>query len=102
MLSVLNSGCTITRQGDDESLYPKNKPTILAAILQTLPGIQSLNLPPLDLTLVSTSASPADSPLFGPLAAAAAQAEADAERARVRAELGLAQHLCPVPFGLES
>ncbi len=32
MLSVLNSGWTITWQGDDESLYPKNKPTILAAI----------------------------------------------------------------------
>jgi beta-glucosidase len=31
-LSVLNSGWTITWQGDDESLYPKNKKTILAAI----------------------------------------------------------------------
>ncbi len=32
MLSVLNSGWTITWQGDDENLYPKDKPTILAAI----------------------------------------------------------------------
>ncbi len=32
MMSVLNSGWTITWQGDDESLYPKDKPTILKAI----------------------------------------------------------------------
>jgi beta-glucosidase len=32
MLSVLNSGWTITWQGDEESLYPKEKPTILKAI----------------------------------------------------------------------
>lgn len=32
LLSVLNSGWTITWQGDDESLYPKDKPTILKAI----------------------------------------------------------------------
>lgn len=32
MLSVLNSGWTITWQGNDESLYPKEKPTILRAI----------------------------------------------------------------------
>lgn len=52
-------------------------PAILAAILRTLPGIQSLNLPPLDLSRVPVEA-PTISPLFGPLAAAAAQAEADA------------------------
>ncbi len=32
LLHVLNSGWTITWQGDNESLYPKNKPTILRAI----------------------------------------------------------------------
>jgi beta-glucosidase len=32
LLSVLNSGWTITWQGNDESLYPKEKPTILKAI----------------------------------------------------------------------
>jgi beta-glucosidase len=31
-LSVLNSGWTITWQGDDESLYPAEKPTILKAV----------------------------------------------------------------------
>lgn len=32
MLSVLNGGWTITWQGDSESLYPKDKPTMLKAI----------------------------------------------------------------------
>jgi beta-glucosidase len=32
MLSVLNGGWTITWQGDREGLYPKDKPTILAAV----------------------------------------------------------------------
>jgi beta-glucosidase len=32
LLSVLNSGWTITWQGDREELYPKDKPTILGAI----------------------------------------------------------------------
>ena len=32
LLSVLNSGWTITWQGNEESLYPKDKPTILRAI----------------------------------------------------------------------
>jgi len=32
MLSVLNGGWTITWQGDEESLYPKYKPTVLKAI----------------------------------------------------------------------
>jgi beta-glucosidase len=32
MLSVLNSGWTITWQGDSESLYPKDAPTILDAL----------------------------------------------------------------------
>ena len=32
MLSVLNSGWTITWQGNEETLYPKNKPTVLKAI----------------------------------------------------------------------
>jgi len=32
MLSVLNGGWTITWQGNEESLYPKNKPTVLKAI----------------------------------------------------------------------
>ncbi len=32
MLSVLNSGWTITWQGNEESLYPKEKPTVLKAI----------------------------------------------------------------------
>ena len=31
-LSVLNSGWTITWQGDNETLYPKDKPTILQAV----------------------------------------------------------------------
>ncbi|HBY61533.1 MAG TPA: beta-glucosidase [Solibacterales bacterium] len=34
MRSVLNSGWTITWQGDQEHLYPKDKPTILGAIRQ--------------------------------------------------------------------
>ena len=53
-------------------------PTILASTLETLPGIQSLNLAPLDLSRIPVFAAPADSPLLAPLAAAAAQAEADA------------------------
>ncbi|MCL5027783.1 MAG: glycoside hydrolase family 3 C-terminal domain-containing protein [Bacteroidetes bacterium] len=36
MLSVLNSGWTITWQGNEESLYPKDKPTILKAIQQKI------------------------------------------------------------------
>ncbi len=32
MLSVLNGGWTITWQGNEESLYPKDKPTVLKAI----------------------------------------------------------------------
>lgn len=52
-------------------------PAILASILETLPGIQSLNLPPLDLTGIPV-VSQAASPLLGPLAAAAARAEVDA------------------------
>lgn len=32
MLSVLNGGWTITWQGDDEKLYPKDKPTVLDAV----------------------------------------------------------------------
>lgn len=35
-LSVLNSGWTITWQGNAESLYPKDKPTILRAIQQKI------------------------------------------------------------------
>jgi beta-glucosidase len=36
MLSPLNSGWTITWQGDNEALYPKDKPTILRAIEETV------------------------------------------------------------------
>ncbi|MCX6560717.1 MAG: hypothetical protein NTZ26_09385 [Candidatus Aminicenantes bacterium] len=57
---------------------PAPDPTILASTLETLPGIQSLNLAPLDLTHIPVSAAPSNSPLFAPLSAAAAQAEADA------------------------
>src|SRR5262249_19374995 len=32
LLSALNGGWTITWQGDDERLYPKDKPTVLRAI----------------------------------------------------------------------
>ena len=32
LLSVLNSGWTLTWQGNEETLYPKNKPTVLKAI----------------------------------------------------------------------
>jgi hypothetical protein len=57
---------------------PAPDPKILASILETLPGIQSLNLAPLDLSRIPVEA-PAVSPLLGPLAAAAsARAEADA------------------------
>ena len=36
MLSPLNGGWTITWQGNEESLYPKDKPTILAAIKEKI------------------------------------------------------------------
>ena len=36
MLSVLNSGWTITWQGNEESLYPKEKPTVLKAIQEKI------------------------------------------------------------------
>ena len=36
MLSCLNSGWTITWQGDDEAAYPKNKNTVLEAIEQKI------------------------------------------------------------------
>jgi beta-glucosidase len=36
MLSVLNGGWTITWQGDEEALYPKDKKTVLAAITAKL------------------------------------------------------------------
>ncbi len=36
MLSVLNSGWTITWQGNEEALYPKNKPTVLKAIQEKI------------------------------------------------------------------
>ncbi len=36
MLSVLNSGWTITWQGNEESLYPKDKPTVLKAIQEKI------------------------------------------------------------------
>jgi hypothetical protein len=57
---------------------PAPDPMILAATLEKLPGIRSLNMPPLDLSRITASAAPAVSPLFGPLSTAAAQAEADA------------------------
>lgn len=57
---------------------PAPDPTILASTLETLPGIQSLNLALLDLSRIPVSAAPAESPLFAPLSAAVAQAEADA------------------------
>ena len=57
---------------------PAPDPKILASILETLPGIQSLNLAPLDLSRIPAEA-PTVSPLLGPLSAAvAAQADADA------------------------
>jgi beta-glucosidase len=36
LLSVLNGGWTITWQGNEESLYPKNKPTLLKAIQEKI------------------------------------------------------------------
>lgn len=38
LLSVMNGGWTLTWQGDDESLYPKNKLTLLEAIKQKTSG----------------------------------------------------------------
>lgn len=38
LLNVMNGGWTITWQGDDESLYPKNKLTLLAALKQKALG----------------------------------------------------------------
>jgi beta-glucosidase len=38
LLSALNGGWTITWQGDNESLYPKDKLTVLAALQQKSPG----------------------------------------------------------------
>jgi len=38
-LSVLNGGWTITWQGDTEHLYPKDKPTVLAALRQKSSGL---------------------------------------------------------------
>ena len=38
LLSVLNGGWTITWQGDDESLYPKEKLTVLEAMQQKMTG----------------------------------------------------------------
>lgn len=37
-LSVMNGGWTITWQGDNESLYPKDKPTVLAALQKKSTG----------------------------------------------------------------
>jgi len=37
-LSALNGGWTITWQGDNEALYPKDKPTVLAALRQKSTG----------------------------------------------------------------
>jgi beta-glucosidase len=45
LLSVLNSGWTITWQGDEESLYPKDKPTILKAIQEKI-GAQNVTYVP--------------------------------------------------------
>ncbi len=38
LLSVLNGGWTITWQGDNESLYPKNHPTVLKALQDKFTG----------------------------------------------------------------
>ncbi|MEQ1529026.1 MAG: glycoside hydrolase family 3 N-terminal domain-containing protein [Methylococcales bacterium] len=38
LLSVMNGGWTITWQGDEESLYPKDKPTLLTAIQKKTSG----------------------------------------------------------------
>jgi beta-glucosidase len=45
LLSVLNSGWTITWQGDNEALYPKDKPTILGAIQSKL-GVKNVAYAP--------------------------------------------------------
>lgn len=45
MLSVLNGGWSITWQGDDEKLYPKDKPTILGA-LQEAAGRENVQFVP--------------------------------------------------------
>jgi len=38
-LSAINGGWTITWQGDSEALYPKDKPTVLAALKQKSTGV---------------------------------------------------------------
>lgn len=45
LLSALNGGWTITWQGDDEKLYPKDKLTVLAAIREKVGAAQVTALP---------------------------------------------------------
>jgi beta-glucosidase len=66
MLSVLNSGWTITWQGDTEGLYPKDKPTILAAVeakvgKQNVRYVQGTSFDaPLDIAGAASAAKEAD------------------------------------------
>jgi beta-glucosidase len=66
LLSVLNSGWTITWQGDEESLYPKDKPTILKAIESKIGAKSVTYVPgtsfdtPLDIDAAVTASDNAD------------------------------------------
>jgi len=66
LLSVLNGGWTITWQGNEESLYPKDKNTVLAAIREKI-GAQNVLYQPgvdfdeeIDITAAVQSAKMAD------------------------------------------
>lgn len=66
MLSVLNGGWTITWQGDDESLYPQDKLTVVEAIKAKIGADRVTFLPgttfdaPIDVAAVVESAKKAD------------------------------------------
>jgi beta-glucosidase len=66
LLSVLNSGWTITWQGNEESLYPKDKPTILRAINAKLGANKVVYVPgtdfdrPLDISATLAAADAVD------------------------------------------
>jgi beta-glucosidase len=66
LLSVLNSGWTITWQGNEESLYPKDKPTILKAIESRIGAKNVSYVPgtsfdaPLDVSAAVAAADRAD------------------------------------------
>ena len=66
LLSVLNSGWTITWQGDEESLYPGDKPTILKAIEEKIGTPNVTYVPgttfsdPIDIAAAAAAAEKAD------------------------------------------